>query len=73
MSNFFRETNPVVNLIKCIDAEITALTNTSKVGELKTIEEIIEKLKQTNEIEIRKLLVHHFLIQRYLRQLFEIN
>jgi hypothetical protein len=41
MSHFFKETHPIATLLKRIDGEITALKNTSKVGELKTIEEII--------------------------------
>jgi len=39
--SLFKETHPIATLLKCIDVEITELTNTSKVGELKTIEEII--------------------------------
>jgi hypothetical protein len=39
--NLFKETHPVGNLIKCIDTEITALTNSDEQGVIKTLPEIV--------------------------------
>jgi hypothetical protein len=37
---FFKETHPIGNLIKCIDSEIIALTNTDEIGVVKLFPEI---------------------------------
>jgi hypothetical protein len=72
MSNFFRETNPVANLLKCIDTEILMLSD-NEIGEIKTIPEILFSVffkticRNKGEIEGAEKIDNSFLIGPVIR------